>query len=115
MRPPAPPVHVENSRRLVFPDHLINAPLAVPRTLWTAAGFVVHLLNMSWDIPCGLSSLPGVCQVAAGSGDESSVGPILEEQSPEPLRGEGGSLCSCWHSGLCSPGDGRGWGWVGSK
>lgn len=102
MRPPAPPVHMENSRRLMFPDHLINACLAVPRMLWTAAGFVVHLLDMNWDIPCGLSSLPGVCQVATGSIAKSSMGPILEEPSPELLSGQGGSLGSWWHSGLCS-------------
>ena len=119
MRPPGPPVHMENSRRLMFPDHLMNALLAVSRTLWTAAGFVVHVLNVNWDIPCGLSSLPGVCQVATGSSDESSMGPILEEQSPEPLRGQGGSLGSWGSSGLCSaaqagPG-GRAWLGVGRK
>ena len=47
-------------------------------------------------------SLPQVCGAAAGSGDESSVGPVLEEQSPELLRGRGGSLESRWNSGLCS-------------
>ena len=57
--------------------------------------------------------------MATGSSDENSMGPILEEQSPEPLRGQGGSLGSWGPLGLCSAAQagpaGRAWLGVGRK
>lgn len=59
-------------------------------------------------------SLPQVCGAAAGSGVESSVGPVLEEQSPELLRGmdHGGTQAS---TALPRRALGRGHGWGEGK